>query len=51
MQKRVDSQQSNEKTPRDDEVAALLALIALGEQGIAEAPLSFDDVIAYLAEM
>ena len=51
MQKRVDSQQSNEKTARDDEAAALLALIAIGEQGSVEAPLSFDDVIACLAEM
>lgn len=51
MQKHIDSQQSNEKTPRDDEAAALLALIALGEQGIAEAPLSFDDVMACLSDM
>ena len=51
MHKRVDSQQSNEETNHDDEVAALLAFIDIGEQAIAEELLSFDDVIAFLSEI
>ncbi|MBT3136310.1 hypothetical protein KL866_14630 [Alteromonas sp. ALT199] len=51
MHKPVDRQPSHEETNHDNDAAALLAWIALGEQGIAEDPLSFDDVIALLSKM